>query len=217
MAILSLARGGPARPFCPYPDSRASTSSARIQWRDRAGLSPASRAKRRIATCANPSGDPFHCPTGGRVRAPVPVSAPAAASSRLVPSFADDVYALGAGRQLAAVSAFTDEPRAAALPRVADSSSVDAEEIVALRPSLVIGIPSQARLVEPLRRAHLHVVLLPDDAYDRIFTNLQTIGALVGRRPRSRRARRAPAGGDREAARAHAPVRLASARIYSPG
>ncbi len=81
----------------------------------------------------------------------------------LVPSFADDVYVLGAGRQLAAVSAFTDDPRAAALPRVADSSSVDAEEIVALRPSLVIGIPSQARLVEPLRRAHLHVVLLSDD------------------------------------------------------
>jgi iron complex transport system substrate-binding protein len=100
----------------------------------------------------------------------------------LVPSFADDVYALGAGRQLAAVSAFTDDPRAAALPRVADSSSVDAEEIVALRPSLVIGIPSQARLVEPLRHAHLHVVLLPDDGYDRIFTNLQTIGGLAGRR-----------------------------------
>jgi iron complex transport system substrate-binding protein len=101
----------------------------------------------------------------------------------LVPSFADDVFALGAGRQLAAVSAFTDDPSASALPRVADSSSVDAEEIVALRPSLVLGIPSQARLVEPLRRAHLHVVLLPDDGYDRIFTNLETIGALAGRRP----------------------------------
>jgi iron complex transport system substrate-binding protein len=99
----------------------------------------------------------------------------------LVPSFADDVYALGAGPQLVAVSAFTDDPRAAALPRVADSSSVDVEEIVALRPNLVIGIPSQARLVEPLRRAHLRVVLLSDDGYDRIFTNLQTIGALAGR------------------------------------
>lgn len=99
----------------------------------------------------------------------------------LVPSFADDVYALGAGRQLVAVSAFTDDRRAAALPRVADSSSVDVEEIVALRPNLVIGIPSQARLVESLRRAHLRVVLLPDDGYDRIFTNLQTIGALAGR------------------------------------
>ena len=36
--------------------------------------------------------------------------------------------------------------------------------------------------VEPLRRAHLRVVLLSDDGYERIFTNLQTIGALAGRR-----------------------------------
>ncbi len=100
----------------------------------------------------------------------------------LVPSFADDVYAVGAGAQLAAVSAFTDDPRAAKLPRVADSSSVDVEEIVALRPRLIVGIPSQTRLAEPLRRAHLRVVLLPDDSYESIFTNLQTIGALADRR-----------------------------------
>jgi iron complex transport system substrate-binding protein len=99
----------------------------------------------------------------------------------LVPSFADDVYALGAGRQLAAVSAFTDDPRAAALPRVSDANSVDAEAIVALRPELVLGIPSQARLAEPLRRAGLRVVLLSDDGYDQIFANLSTIGALTGR------------------------------------
>jgi iron complex transport system substrate-binding protein len=99
----------------------------------------------------------------------------------LVPSFADDVYSLGAGPALVAVSAFTDDPRAAALPRVADANSVDAEAIVALRPSLVLGIPAQARLVEPLRRAGLRVVLLSDDGYDEIFTNLRTIGLLTGR------------------------------------
>ncbi len=100
----------------------------------------------------------------------------------LVPSFADDLYAIGAGRQLVAVSAFTDDPRAVRLPRVADASSVDTEGIVGLRPSLVIGIPSQARLVEPLRRAQVRVVLLSDDGYDRIFANLRSIGTLAGRR-----------------------------------
>ncbi|HEY2554036.1 MAG TPA: helical backbone metal receptor [Candidatus Cybelea sp.] len=99
----------------------------------------------------------------------------------LVPSFADDVYTLGAGRQLVAVSSYTDDPRAAALPRVSDANSVDAEAIVALRPELVLGIPSQARLAEPLRRAGLRVVLLSDDGYDQIFANLSTIGALTGR------------------------------------
>jgi iron complex transport system substrate-binding protein len=100
----------------------------------------------------------------------------------LVPSFADDVYAIGAGSELVGVSAFSDAPQAKALPRVADAGIVDAETIVALRPSVVIGIPAQARFVESLERAHVRVVLLPDDTYDSIFANLRTIGALSGRR-----------------------------------
>lgn len=98
----------------------------------------------------------------------------------LVPSFADDVYAIGAGMQLVGVSAFTDAAQAKGLPRVADASSVDAEAILALRPSLVIGIPAQARLTEPLRRARVRVVLLPDDSYASIFENLDAIGVLTG-------------------------------------
>lgn len=99
----------------------------------------------------------------------------------LVPSFADDMYAIGAGSQLVGVSAFTDAPRAKDLPRVADASSIDDEAIVALRPGVVIGIPAQERFTEPLRRAHLRVVLLPDDTYQQIFENLKEIGALTGR------------------------------------
>ncbi len=98
----------------------------------------------------------------------------------LVPSFADDVAAVGAARQLVGVSAFTDVPHAERLPRVADAGSVDAEAIVALRPTLVIGIPAQARLTEALRGANVPVVLLPDDTYDQIFVNLRAIGALTG-------------------------------------
>ena len=100
----------------------------------------------------------------------------------LMPSFADDLYAIGAGEQLVAVSAYTDAPQARRLPRVADASSVDVEAIVALRPSAVIGIPAQARFVEPLRRAHVPLYLLADDTYDQIFANLRAAGALTGRR-----------------------------------
>ncbi len=100
----------------------------------------------------------------------------------LVPSFADDAYAIGAGARLAAVSAYTDDPRAKELPRVADAQTVDVETIVTLRPRVVVGIPAQARSVQPLRRAGLRVVLLPDDAYDSIFSDITTIGALAGRR-----------------------------------
>ncbi|MBV9718549.1 MAG: ABC transporter substrate-binding protein [Candidatus Eremiobacteraeota bacterium] len=98
----------------------------------------------------------------------------------LVPSFADDAYAIGAGAQLVGVSAFTDAPQAKALPRVADASSIDAEAIIALRPSLVVGIPAQSRLIEPVRRAGVRVVLLPDDSYASIFANLRALGSMTG-------------------------------------
>jgi len=118
-----------------------------------------------------------------------------------MPSFADDVYAIGAGSQLVAVSAFTDAPQAQRLPRVADASSVDAEEILALRPSAVIGIPPQARFVESLENAGLRVVLLSNDSYGSIFTNLRAIGELTGRQ---RPAVALIAGLQRETAALHA-------------
>jgi iron complex transport system substrate-binding protein len=100
----------------------------------------------------------------------------------LVPFVADDVYALGAGSRLIGVSAYTDDPRARSLPRVADFTSIDAERIAALHPDVAIGIPAQQRLTGALRRAGIAVVLLPDDRYPTIFSNLETIGRLCGRR-----------------------------------
>ncbi len=119
----------------------------------------------------------------------------------LVPSFADDMYAIGAGSQLVAVSAFTDAPQAKELPWVADSSSVDAEAILRLRPGVVIAIPAQERLIQPLLRAHVRVVLLADDSYSEIFENLRTIGTLTGR---PREASATIARLRRETARLHA-------------
>lgn len=109
-------------------------------------------------------------------------SAPASGTRliTLVPSFADDAYSVGAGPLLVAVSSYTDAPQAKSLPRVADASSVDDEAIVALRPTVVVGIPAQARLTEPLRRAGIRVVLLADDSFGSIFDNLRRIGALTG-------------------------------------
>jgi ABC-type Fe3+-hydroxamate transport system substrate-binding protein len=98
----------------------------------------------------------------------------------MMPFVADDLYAIGAGSQLVAVSSFTDDPRARGLPRVADFTSVDAERIVALHPDVAVGISAQARLVDPLRRAGIDVVLLHDDAFTDIFTNLRAVGTLTG-------------------------------------
>ena len=99
----------------------------------------------------------------------------------LVPSFAEDVAAIGARAQLVGVSKFSDDvPDAKALPVVADFASVDAERIIALHPGVVVGIPSQVLLVAPLQRAGIRVVLLEDDGYDDIFANMRELGRLCG-------------------------------------
>jgi ABC-type Fe3+-hydroxamate transport system substrate-binding protein len=101
----------------------------------------------------------------------------------LVPSLGDDLFAIGAGPQVVGVSRFNDDIEAAKkLPIVADFQSVDTERIVALHPDIVVGIPSQATLVAPLRRAGVRVVLMTDDSYADIFANLKTLGELTGRR-----------------------------------
>jgi vitamin B12 transport system substrate-binding protein len=108
-------------------------------------------------------------------------STPAPRIVTLVPSFAEDVAAIGARAQLVGVSRFSDDvPQAASLPVVADFQSIDAEQIVALHPDVVAGIPSQDRLVAPLRRAGIRVVLIPDDGYDDIFNALRQLGELTG-------------------------------------
>ncbi len=96
----------------------------------------------------------------------------------LAPSLVDDCMRVGAAGQLVAVSKFTNAP--ASIPRVADFRTVDTEEIVALHPDIVLGITSQERLVDPLRRAGIHVVLVRDDTYDEIFSNIHAVGVLSG-------------------------------------
>lgn len=100
----------------------------------------------------------------------------------LVPSLVEDVAALGIGSRLVGVCRYTGNiPATHNLPRVADYASVDLERIVALRPDLVIGIPSQARLLQPLIAVHIRVVFMSDESYADIFTDIATIGKLTHR------------------------------------
>jgi len=113
-----------------------------------------------------------------------PVAADSVAQPRivsLVPSLTEDLFAIGAGKQVVGVSQFTDYPAAAAkLPQVSSYSSLDAEAIVTLHPDLVVGISSQASLVADLRRAGLRVVLMKNDTFEDIFADLTLLGSLSG-------------------------------------
>lgn len=114
--------------------------------------------------------------------APSPARVPPGRIVSLIPSLTEDLFALGAGANVVAVSEYTNYPPAAKrLPRVASFSSVDAERIVALHPDLIVAIPSQAALVAPLLRAKLPVEILRDDTLDDIFTTIRRLGSLLGR------------------------------------
>jgi ABC-type Fe3+-hydroxamate transport system substrate-binding protein len=176
-------------------------AAPRIQWRDRAGISPVSRAQTCRLTFGAAGGPSWRqkgrrmrsrwffvlvvsvlCACAGRVQSAPALGTTHARIVALAPSIADDLYAIGAGDNLVAVSAFTDDPRAKALPRVADASSIDAERIVTLHPDVAVGIRSQARQTQALQHAGVRIVLLDDDGYDTIFSNLRAIGSLCGRR-----------------------------------
>ena len=104
----------------------------------------------------------------------------------LVPSLVEDLCAIGAADQLTGVSSATrDVPCAKGVPVVADFSSVDVEKIVALHADLVVAIPAQAHLVEPLRQAGIDVELLDDDSFANIFDDITALGRLTSRRPQA--------------------------------
>ncbi|GAC1507776.1 MAG: ABC transporter substrate-binding protein [Vulcanimicrobiaceae bacterium] len=112
------------------------------------------------------------------------VATPAAHSPQIVslmPSLTEDLFAVGAGSQVIAVDRFSaDIPGARNLPQVADFASVDTERIVQLHADVVLGIPAQARFLQPLRRAGIKTALLPNDSFADIFRDLRAIGRISG-------------------------------------
>jgi ABC-type Fe3+-hydroxamate transport system substrate-binding protein len=126
-----------------------------------------------LAGCAPAAAPPAH-PHGTRI-----VS--------LVPSLTEDLCAIGARGELVAVSNFTEKIACAnGLPRVATFANVDAERIVALHPSVVVAIPAQRFETQPLRRAGIPVVYLPDDSFSDVFLDIERLGTIGGRPSQAR-------------------------------
>ena len=101
----------------------------------------------------------------------------------LMPSFAEDLCAMGNAPLIVGVSEYGNTAACAPhAPAVANFSSVDVEKIISLHPDLVVAIPAQRRLTAPLERAGIRTVYLSDDSYDDLFRNITTIGNLTGSR-----------------------------------
>lgn len=101
----------------------------------------------------------------------------------LAPHLAELMFAAQAGDHLVGISAYTDYPAAAAkLPIVSDAFIVDQEQLMLLRPDMLLawknGTP--AHVVDQLREAGYRVEVIQTDGLDDVATAIETIGQLTG-------------------------------------
>src|SRR3954471_21797860 len=90
-----------------------------------------------LGACAAAYAEVSAIDAGGRR---IALAAPAQRIVSLAPHATELLYAAGAGDKLVAVSEYSDFPEAAKrLPRVASSSGVDLERLLALRADLVVA------------------------------------------------------------------------------
>ena len=102
----------------------------------------------------------------------------------LAPSVTETLFALGAGPDVVGVSQYCDyPPQVRSLPRVGSFLTPNIEAIIALRPTLVIGLglSSDVRELRALNSMGYPVLLVGDDSLQQIESSIETIGARIGR------------------------------------
>jgi cobalamin transport system substrate-binding protein len=114
-------------------------------------------------------------------------AANAAAPMRIVslaPSVTETLFALGAGPEVVGVSQYCDyPPQALDLPRVGSFLTPNLEAIIALRPTLVVGLElsSDVRQIRALDSMGYPVLLVSDDSLQQIETSIEKVGARINR------------------------------------
>ena len=114
-------------------------------------------------------------------------AANAAAQMRIVslaPSVTETLFALGAGPEVVGVSQYCDyPPQVRDLPRVGSFLTPNLEAIIALRPTLVVGLElsSDVREIRALNSMGYPVLLVSDDSLQQIETSIEKVGARINR------------------------------------
>ena len=103
----------------------------------------------------------------------------------LAPNLTEITYAAGAGAALVGTVEYSDYPEAArSLPRVGDGWRIDLEQVLALRPDIVLAWSSgtPAATIERLRATGLRVVEVPTFRLADVPAALRLVGELAGTR-----------------------------------
>ncbi len=122
------------------------------------------------------------------------LAAPANAAARmrivsLAPSVTETLFALGAGPEVVGVSQYCDyPPEVRELPRVGSFLTPNLEAIIALRPTLVVGLElsSDVRQIRALNSMGYPVLLVSDDSLDQIEASIEKVGARIDRGAQAR-------------------------------
>jgi len=123
----------------------------------------------------------------------VALDAPARRVVSLAPHLTELMYAAGAGERMVGAVAYSDYPPAACkLPQVGSQAAINLEEIVALRPDLVIAWPNagSVRAVERIASLGIPVFRSEPRELEDIARTLETLGRLAGTEADARAAAR---------------------------
>jgi iron complex transport system substrate-binding protein len=101
----------------------------------------------------------------------------------LAPSITETLFALGAGPEVVGVSQYCDyPPEVLKLPKVGTFLTPNLEAIIALRPTLIIGLglSSDQRELRALRSMGFRIVLAKDQSLDEIRDSIRKLGDATG-------------------------------------
>lgn len=111
------------------------------------------------------------------------LTAPAERIVSLAPHLTENLFAVGAGRQIKGATSFSDYPEAAAnIPRVGGYSRIDIESILALEPDLIVAWASgnDRGQVQRLIELGLPVYISEPRNFEGIAHTLERLGQLSG-------------------------------------
>lgn len=101
----------------------------------------------------------------------------------LAPSVTETLFAIGVGAEVVGVSQYCDyPPQARRLPKIGSFLTPNIEAIVALRPTLVIGLPtsSDLREIRALQAMGIATLMVNDSSVAAIEASVENIGDAVG-------------------------------------
>ncbi|HEV2171545.1 MAG TPA: ABC transporter substrate-binding protein [Candidatus Binatus sp.] len=112
-------------------------------------------------------------------------AAPAMRIVSLAPSTTEILFALGAGPEVVGVSQYDDyPPQVHDLPRVGSFLTPNLEAILALRPTLVVGLElsSDVRQIRALNSMGYPVLLVSDNSLQEIEDSIEKVGGRIDRK-----------------------------------